>query len=357
MTQAPQTGLFYMGSAPQADAIGFPVQFNKRLFKQLDITFLIVLGICALVMGSTFIVLSLRPLSEEISEKEIQKIQERYAQLILNQPKKKVQEAVKEVQAPTTKVREETGRTEEEKEKVKIDRKSESVVQKKHRKEASRAERRKRREAISQQLQSSGIFAAITSSGSGPGTGGASPVTDLLGSASEGIGDIGDIEISKGTFATKDVDPKQVLKQRRGKRTSGVSIKKQSTGRVSGTQIASVGNVNISSKPPEIKGESAGKGARSVAAINRIVSRQQSRLKKVYESMLKRDPTLSGKLKIKFTIMTNGSVTGVSIIESTTNNATFDKRILSYIKRWKFPSITGGSPVEVVYPFVFSGSA
>lgn len=336
--------------------MGFPTEYNKRLFKQLDTSFLIILCVCALVMGGSFIALSLRPLSGEISEKEIQKIQERYAQLILNQPKKKAEEAVEDVEAPTRDVREESGEEEGDKEKVEIDRKSESVVQKKQRKEASRADRRKRREAISQQLQSSGIFAAITASGSGPGTGGASPVTDLLGTASEGIGDLGDIDISKGTFATKDVDPQQVLKSRRGKRTTGVGIEKESAGTVSGTQIASVGKVNITSKPPEIKGESAGKGSRSVAAINRVVTQQQSRLKKVYESMLKRDPTLSGKLKIKFTIMPDGSVTGVSIIESTTNNATFDKRILSYVQRWKFPPITGGSPVEVVYPFVFSGS-
>ena len=357
MAATQQTGLFYMGAVPQATATGFPVVFNKRLFKQLDRSFLIILGICFVVLGSTFFVFALRPLPETMSEKEIQKIQERYAQLILNQPKKKVEEAIEEVEAPATEVGKESGEAEEDKEKVEVDRKSESVVQKKQRKEASRSDRRKKREAISQQLQSSGIFAAITASGSGPGTGGASPMTDLLGTASEGIGDLGDIDISKGTFATKDVDPKQVLKSRRGKRTTGVGIKKQSVGSVSGTQIASVGKVNITSKPPQIKGESAGKGSRSVAAINRVVTRQQSRLKKVYESMLKRDPNLSGKLKVKFTIMPDGSVTGVSVVETTTNNATFDKRILSYIKRCKFPPIAGGSPVEVVYPFVFSGSA
>lgn len=346
-----------MGAAPQADVKGFPVKFDKRLFKQLDTSFLIILGVCAVVLGSTFFVFALRPLPETMSEKEILKIQERYAQLILNQPKKKVQEAVEEMEAPTREASKEPGEAEEDKEKIQVDRKSESVVQKKQRKEATSSDRRKRREAISQQLQSSGIFAAITASGSGPGSGGSSHMTDLLGTAAEGIGDLGGIDISKGTFATKDVDPQQVLKSRRGKRTTGVGIEKESAGRVSGTQIASAGKVNITSKPPQIKGESAGKGSRSVAAINRVVSRQQSRLKKVYESMLKRDPSLSGKLKVKFTIMPDGSVTNVSVVESTTNNATFDKRILSYIKRWKFSPITGGSPVEVIYPFIFSGSA
>lgn len=77
----------------------------------------------------------------------------------------------------------------------------------------------------------------------------------------------------------------------------------------------------------------------------------------MYESMLKRDPNLGGKLMIKFVIMPDGSVTSVAIVKSTTGNATFDKRIVSYVKRWKFPAISGGGPVEVVFPFVFSGSA
>ena len=355
MATPQQTGLFYMGASPQAVLTGFPGEFNRRVFKQLDSAFLIILAISFVVLGGTFFILSLRTPSLAISEKEILKIQERYAQLILNQPKKKVEEAVEEVEAPADDKRE--GSKEEEKEKVVVDRKSESVVQKKQRKEASRADRRKKREDISQQLQSSGIFAAITSTGAGVTSSSSSPVTDLLGTASEGIGDIGDIDISKGTFATKDVDPKQILKSRRGEKKTGVGIEKESVGRVSGSQIASVGKVNITSKPPQITGESAGKGSRSVSAINKIVTLQQSRLKKVYESMLKRDPNLRGKLKIKFTIMADGSVSSVSIVESTTNNASFDKRILSYIQRWKFPPISGGGPVEVIYPFVFSGSA
>ena len=50
-----------MGAVPQAVVKGFPVEFNKRLFKQLDRSFLIILGICFVVLGSTFFVFALRP--------------------------------------------------------------------------------------------------------------------------------------------------------------------------------------------------------------------------------------------------------------------------------------------------------
>lgn len=352
MATPQQTGIFFTGAMPEGALKQFPVEFNGNFIKQLDYGFLMILAACAVVLGSTFFILSLRPLAETISEKEILKIQERYAQLVLEQSKKEVKEAVKKAKAPAEDVSK--GEVKEEKEdKVKIDRKKESVVEKKQRKEATSEDRRRKRDAIKQQVQSAGLFAAITSSGSGVG-GVSSGVTDLLGS-SEGMGDLGDIDISEGSFATKIVDL-ATLKKRRGEKTSGVGIKKQAVGTAAGTQIASTGKVKITSAPPKIKGESAGKGSRSQAAINRVVIRQQSRLKKVYESMLKRDPALAGKLMVKFTIMPDGTVANVSIVNSTTNNATFDRRILSYIKRWKFLPIPGGGPVEVIFPFVFSGS-
>ncbi len=342
-----------MGATPQAVSGTFPVEYNKNFVKQIDVTFLIIFCACALVLGSTILILSLRPLPE-ISEEEIQKIQERYAQLVLNQPKKQVQEAIKEVETPVQKTTQKESDESKEVEKKKVDRKNESVKEKKQRKAASRVARKQKREAIQKQLQSSGIFAAITASGGG-GTGPQSAISDLL-STSDGVGGLEGMDISQGSFATKNVTP-QMLQKRRGQKTSGVGIAKQDVGTASGTEFASVGKVNISSAPPKLSGESVGKGSRTMDAINRVINRYIPRFKKVYETMLKRDPNLKGKLQIQFTIQPDGSVTGVSVIKSTTNNPTFDKRIVSYIKRIKFPPISGGSPIEVVYPFVFSGSS
>jgi TonB family protein len=78
-------------------------------------------------------------------------------------------------------------------------------------------------------------------------------------------------------------------------------------------------------------------------------------LKRVYEDWLKRDPTLNGRLTFKFTILPTGSVSSVVIVKSTTNNQDFDETIMRYIKRWQFPEVSNGSPVEVVYPFIFEG--
>ena len=45
------------------------------------------------------------------------------------------------------------------------------------------------------------------------------------------------------------------------------------------------------------------------------------------------------------------------VVSSTTSNDDFDSRILDFVRGWKFDTIENGSPIEVVYPMVFSGSA
>ncbi len=339
-----QTGIFFMDASSDVAIKPFPGKFNSRLFTQLDRPFLTILAVATVILFSLFFILSLRPVSDTMSEKEVLKIQERYAQLVLNKPVKKKVEKVK-TEDVSSEVKEEV-----EEDKPKVDRKNESVEQRQERKAASSEERKAKRAAISKELASAGIFAAITATGSG---GGGAAVNDLLGDAA-GLGDIGDIDISKGSFATRNVDA-ATLKARRGERVSGVGIKTEGVGTAGTQRLASSGSVKVTSAKPKIEGGSAGAGTRSMAAIGKVVAQQQSRLRKVYETMLKRDPSLGGRLEIKFTINEDGSVSNVSVIKSTTGNNAFDNRIVSYIKRWKFAAASGG-PVEVVYPFVFSGS-
>ena len=337
-----QTGIFYVDAPTDAVAKVFPKQFSNSLFSQLDRKFLTILSISGAILFTIFFILSLRPLPEKMSEKEILKIQERYAKLVLNKPVKKKE--VKEVEVKKS-------GSEKAEEKVKVDRKNESVEARTERKAATSVQRQQKRAAISKQIASTGIFAAITASGGG---GGGDAVNDLLGDA-DGIGDLANVDLSGGSFATQNVDA-ATLKARRGARATSVGIKKGSVGAASGGAVKKRGTVSITSAAPKLSGESAGTGSRTQSAINKVVTRQQSRLKKVYETMLKRDPELGGKIKIKFTIQPDGSVTNVSIVMSTTGNSTFDNRVLSYVKRWKFTPASGG-PVEVIYPFVFSGGA
>jgi TonB family protein len=291
-----------------------------------------------------------------VSEKQILKIQERYASIVLNQPKPKPKEVEKVKEVKTTSQAKEEAAPEK-KEEVKVDREKETYTEKQVRKAETRVERQAMRQKVAQQVQSSGIFAAITAVGTGGGMGGTSPgasVNDLLGAASEGMGNLSNLKISKGTFATKNVDAADI-KARRGQITSGVDIARESVGKAAVSRISSGGSVNITSAPPEITGESASLASRTQASIQRVTDLEGKRLKHVFENWLKRDPSLHGQLKIKFTILPSGEVANVSIVSSTMNNSEFDENIVRYIKRWTFPPVEGGGPVEVTFPFVFEG--
>jgi TonB family protein len=335
----------------------FPKEFRRGLFSSFEKRFFLIFAILIVVFYVTVGILSIHIKESDVaSEKEILQIQERYAQLIVNQPKPKEKEAAVDAGKVVKKevvIKEET-KTDKDQD-VNVDRAKESFVEKAQRKEAGIEERRQVRDMVAKQVSSAGIFAAITATG-GSGSGVSSTASDLLGAADDGIGDLSNLSISKGTFAAKKVDASEMT-VRKGTRTTNVGIQKEDVGRASVVQVATNASISITSAPPEITGESSSHTDRSQSTIGRIVSRETQRLKRVYEDWLKKDPALNGRLTIKFTILPSGSVSSVSIESSTTNNSEFDETIIRYIKRWQFPAVPDAGPVEVIYPFIFEGQS
>ncbi len=330
----------------------FPKEYKRNLLSRIEPRFAIIFGSLLLFAFVTVSILSQRKINTTVSEQEIVKIQERYAQLVLNQPKPKPPEVKKEEKAVEATQKTQETATETKEEEVKVDREKETFVQRQQRQEATKEQRQVAREKVKAAIQSAGIFAAITSTGGGGGGGSNSPVSDLLGAAGEGVGDLGNITVSKGTFATKNVDVAD-LKAKRGAVTSGVDIAKESVGKAKTQKITTGGGVAISSSAPEVTGNTSNAEERSQTSIKKVIDLESNRLKRVYETWLKRDPSLAGQIKIKFTIMPDGSVSNVAIVSSTTKNSEFDETLVRYVKRWTFPAVDGGSPVEVVFPFVF----
>jgi protein TonB len=347
-------GTVLLGTSGNITLKSFPKEFKRGVFARLEPRFIIILLCSAIVIFSLIGILSLKEPPVEISDQEIVKIQERYARLVLNQPKPEIEKPAKPLE---NKIKDNTPqvKAEEKKEDVVVNREKETYVEKQKRKETGTEERRQRREQVAKQIQSSGIFAAITAAGNNGGMG--ASASDLLGTASDGIGDLSDINISKGTFASKNVDPAE-LGQRKGSRTSDVGIERQQIGSAAVTQVATAAaTVNITTAAPEVTGESSSHSERSQSVIGRVVNREANRLKRVFEDWLKRDPSLNGHLTVKFVILPSGAVSNVSIVKSSTNNSEFDEAILRYIRRWQFPAVPDGGPVEVVYPFVFEGQS
>jgi TonB family protein len=358
MANVGQSGLFYMQSANGITLQVFPRDLRRNLLSRVEPRFTIIFGSLFLVAFVAVAYLSSLKVTESVSEKDIVKIQERYAQLVLNQPKAKPPEVKKADKGKGTAEAGKTAAKEAPKE-AKVDRERETFADRHARQEATREQRQAVRQRVAAAVQTAGIFAAITASGGGskggPSSGG--NVTDLLGAAAGGVGDLGSIQVSKGTFATRGNVDIGELKARRGTVTQGVDITRESVGHAHAERISSGGGVAISSAAPEVSGNTTNAEARSQSSIKKVIDQETNRLKRVYETWLKRDPSLAGQLKIKFTIMPDGSVTNVTIVSTSTKNSEFDETLVRYIKRWAFPAMEGGGPVEVVFPFVFEAQA
>jgi TonB family protein len=364
MAASNQTGIFFATAQSGVALKGFPRECRRTFLSRYDPHFsLILLGFLVVAFGTMWI-LSHQKFSETVSDKQIIQIQERYAQLVLNKPmppKEEVKPNLPEKAAKPTAAETATpkGPAVPETNKPAVDREKETFVEKEVRKESTRQERQAERAAVAAQVQSSGIFAAITaasaSGGNSASAGGGAGVSDLLG-ASEGVADLNSVKISKGVFAAKKMESTGPLSSRAGARTSDVNIEKQAIRTAEGAQIASSATVSISSEAPKITGnENNNSPERSAASIVRIISRETNRLIRVFENWLKRDPGLHGQIRVRFTIKPDGSVVNVAVVKSTTNNSDFDQIILRYIERWMFPPVASGGDIEIEQPFVFEG--
>jgi TonB family protein len=86
--------------------------------------------------------------------------------------------------------------------------------------------------------------------------------------------------------------------------------------------------------------------------VSKEVRTRIGAIKACYERALKRNPNLSGRVKIRWTITTAGTVTDVEIEEDTVGDAEVASCLKGLVRRWRFVAPSGGS-VAVVYPFIF----
>ena len=96
-------------------------------------------------------------------------------------------------------------------------------------------------------------------------------------------------------------------------------------------------------------------GALDPALVSKEVRARIGAVKACYERALKRNPNLSGKVKVRWTITAAGTVSGVDISDDSMGDSEVSSCIKQLVARWRFPAPSGGS-VEVEFPFVFTAS-
>jgi TonB family protein len=86
--------------------------------------------------------------------------------------------------------------------------------------------------------------------------------------------------------------------------------------------------------------------------IRQVVRAHLEEVKACYNAGLARDPKLTGRVSIQFTISPTGDVSIAAVQESTVKDADVGRCIADAAKAWKFPEPEGGGNVVVTYPFV-----
>jgi len=117
------------------------------------------------------------------------------------------------------------------------------------------------------------------------------------------------------------------------------------------TQLVKKGEF-IVRRPDVIDGAGAADSKRDTRTINQMVLRNKSNIYRIYERHLKRNPTLQGKVTIRFVIAATGEVVQVDVLENSTGSEQLEQELVAKIKSWEFEKIAQGE-ASVVYPFVF----
>jgi outer membrane biosynthesis protein TonB len=122
-------------------------------------------------------------------------------------------------------------------------------------------------------------------------------------------------------------------------------------GRVLGRGPTGQVRAQVTSKPNTMKVE----GHLDRGEIQRVINSHIHELQGCYERQLISSPNLSGKVTFEWVIGTGGTVTSVKIKTSTLSSNEATSCMQAAIRRWQFPSPSGGA-VTVIYPIALASS-
>ncbi|MEC8276517.1 MAG: AgmX/PglI C-terminal domain-containing protein, partial [Myxococcota bacterium] len=95
-------------------------------------------------------------------------------------------------------------------------------------------------------------------------------------------------------------------------------------------------------------------GALDKSLIDAVIKRNMNQIRYCYQRELTKNPSLGGKIVVKFTIAKDGSVSKANIKSSSMGNKKVESCIAGRFMQFKFPEPKGGGIVIVSYPFIFA---
>ena len=347
ITLADMTILFqFVTPPPPQPRPQLPASVRGSLTAQLDWFFTTIAGASFLL--HLLLVIYLRNVDWP-RKPDIEAVPDRFVQMVVKKEEKKPEEK---------KVVDETKPEDEKKDEKK---KGDDEAKKQPKKELTDEERAKlaeakakadaeRRARLADQVKQTGLLKLLGAKAEGDGS-----IADVLGKgdvdrdqekAFQGVGGVG---VASGNDSLRGIKAGGSGSGRVadvGGLRGGGSIAGGGTGTGAGERTVKAA---IKTETPAVDGE---------LDPNMVAKEVRSRLgaiKACYERALKRNPNLSGKVVIHWTITQAGTVSGVDVEQDTLGDAEVASCIKALIARWRFPAPAGGS-VDVSFPFVFQAS-
>lgn len=325
-------------------------EVKGSIFTSIDPRLFWVVLLSLLIHGIALYYLRKQKVSSKQDIVVIEQIPERFARLIVDKPIPKVKKTASS-----------TGNTEGKGEKGK-----EAAPVSKPAKPTA-AQRRRARKAVEERsvkveekVRNVGVLGMLTGVGK---TAKGPAVADVLGSGSSSGNKFSSLdealENMTGLKKTQNLD----VLDRKLVRSKDVPVaaREEIDDLIAGVGVAKTVDLSkrgdfIIQRPESIEGAASSSAKRDNSAVNRIVSSHRASIRLTYRKYLRRDPSLAGKITVRFTITSSGSISVVEILENTTGNDQLEREIVRKIRMWQFDEIPEGD-VTVTYPFVFSPAA
>lgn len=88
--------------------------------------------------------------------------------------------------------------------------------------------------------------------------------------------------------------------------------------------------------------------------IDAVIKRNMNQIRYCYTRELTRQPSLAGKVTVKFVIAKDGTVSSSTTKASTMGSPAVESCMNGRFMRFQFPEPKGGGIVIVSYPFIFA---
>ena len=327
----------FVAPPPEPPRPVLPQEAKGNHFKSMDRLFVSLLLLSFLLHGGAYVALANTELPPDVT---LEEIPDRYAKVLIpdRQPAAPVVKEEPKAEAPGEPKA-------EEKRADKGERKGEKAAETP---EQAAARKAARAAAVAKAVSSKGMLKVLGALGPGTGTG---AVADVFG-AGGGMSDVATALSGAGGVAVA-TDPAAGGGGRKGGgqggaasigdlATSGggaVGYGAKSEVKVSGTVAAEVAEI-----------DSADIDQQKLAAFVRA---RFGLIKACYENALKRNPSLKGKISIRFTILETGGLSDILAAGNSLGAPEVASCIINTMRTWRTQFRPSG-PVTVEYPFVFT---